>query len=180
MTKNNKKGLSARQIVNRFLKGVYVDENVDAISSAVADSPLPFCSVAVPFPVTVIEKVYGNIGAGKAMYELRREGRGAETVAVPDYPQLRDILLDLSEPDVWESMSVKDHPSFPEIIFRRGLKWKYSLDAAGNADVHKIESLLSSQYGDAVRAAGLDPFCLDLALYLMVKKGEGARMHERG
>lgn len=87
---NDRKHLTPRQIINRFRKGEYVDEGIEAISSAVSSYPGSFEGVAVPFPVSIVEMVFENIGLGKVMYEMRKAVREIDVVKVPDYPQLRD------------------------------------------------------------------------------------------
>lgn len=58
---DDKKHLSPRQIINRYRKGEYVDESIEAISSAISSSGLSFDSVAVPFLTTIIEQVSMSI-----------------------------------------------------------------------------------------------------------------------
>lgn len=57
----NKRKLSARQIVNRYKKGVYVDECADAISAAVSVSDAEFECAAIPIQKHWIEDVFENI-----------------------------------------------------------------------------------------------------------------------
>lgn len=71
---DDKKHLSPRQIINRYRKGEYVDESIEAISSAISSSGLSFDSVAVPFLTTIIEQVYEHIDIAHAMYQRRKEG----------------------------------------------------------------------------------------------------------
>ena len=54
---NNKKHLTPRQIINRYRKGVYVDENIEVISSVISSCGQTFDSIAVAFPTTLAEKV---------------------------------------------------------------------------------------------------------------------------
>ena len=101
---DDKKHLSPRQIINRYSKGEYVDESIEAISSAISSSGLSFDSVAVPFLTTIIEQVFEHIDIAHAMYQRRKEGNEIDDIEVPDYPQLKELLQDLSYPTLWESM----------------------------------------------------------------------------
>lgn len=46
---NNKKHLTPRQIINRYRKGVYVDESIEVISSVISSCGQTFDSIAVHF-----------------------------------------------------------------------------------------------------------------------------------
>lgn len=165
---NGRKRLSPRQIINRYRKGEYIDESIEAISSTISSCPYPLDNIAVPFPMTIIEMVYQNINLGKAMYENRKKGMDIEDIKVPDYPQLRDILTELSEPLFWESMMDEKGIEFMDLIISRKLRNKYTLDS-DIADASKIESLLSSSYREKVQETGLCPFTLDMVLVSMLK-----------
>ena len=39
-----------------------------------------------------------NLSLARALYERQKEGQGTDDVVIPDYPQLRDLLTDLSYP----------------------------------------------------------------------------------
>ena len=165
---NGRKRLSPRQIINRYRKGEYIDESIEAISSTISSCPYPLDNIVVPFPMTIIEMVYQNINLGKATYENRKKGMGIEDIKVPDYPQLRDILTELSEPLFWESMMDEKGIEFMDLIISRKLRNKYTLDS-DIADASKIESLLSSSYREKVQETGLCPFTLDMVLVSMLK-----------
>ena len=165
---NGRKRLSPRQIINRYRKGEYIDESIEAISSTISSCPYPLDNIAVPFPMTIIEMVYQNINLGKAMHENRKKGMDIEDIKVPDYPQLRDILTELSEPLFWESMMDEKGIEFMDLIISRKLRNKYTLDS-DIADASKIESLLSSSYREKVQETGLCPFTLDMVLVSMLK-----------
>ena len=168
---NDRVHLTPRQIINRFRKGEYVDEGIEAISSAISSYRGTFENVAVPFPASIIEMVFENIGLGRDMYDLRKAGQKIDAVNVPDYPQLQDILMDLSEPTFWESMRDEKDNSFLDILSEHGLRGRYTLDA-GAEDYHKVENYLSNSYKDAIENAGLCFFSLKLALYLMFRKNQ--------
>lgn len=53
---NDRKHLTPRQIVNRFRKGDYVDESMEAISSVISSCGEDFDSVAIPIPDNLVEK----------------------------------------------------------------------------------------------------------------------------
>lgn len=165
---NGRKRLSPRQIINRYRKGEYIDESIEAISSTISSCPYPLDNIAVPFPMTIIEMVYQNINLGKAMYENRKKGMDIEDIKVQDYPQLREILTELSEPLFWESMMDEKGIEFMDFIISRKLRNKYTLDS-DIADASKIESLLSSSYREKVQETGLCPFTLDMVLVSMLK-----------
>ena len=165
---NDRKHLTPRQIINRFRKGEYVDEGIEVISSAVSSYSGTIDGAAVPFPTSIIEKVFENIGLGRDMYELRKAGRDINAVVVPDYPQLKDILKDLSEPILWESMRDEKDCSFLDKVKNQGLRERYILDA-GSADYHKVENYLSQSYREEIEGVGLCFVSFKLALYLMFK-----------
>ena len=61
-----------------------------------------------------------------------KQGQDIEGIEVPDYPQLGEILKDLSYPPLWESMQEKDTDvSFMEIIREMGFYSKYHLSESG-------------------------------------------------
>ena len=166
---SNDRHLTPRQIINRYRKGEYVDESIDAISSAISSCRQPFNSNAVPFPTNIIENVYENIPLSKTMYERQKEGKSTEDINVPDYPQLKEILTDLSYPPLWESMQegVTD-VSFVEIIRDRGLNGKYHLDG-GQTSCTRVTSVVSLLIGETVKQAGLSPITFSLCLNMMIK-----------
>ena len=55
---NNKKHLTPRQIINRYRKGVYVDESIEVISSVISSCGQTFDSIAVAFPTTLAERFW--------------------------------------------------------------------------------------------------------------------------
>lgn len=165
----NKVHLTPRQIINRYRKGEYIDESIEAISSAVSSCSLPLNSIAVPFPDSIIEKVYENIGTCKTMYELRKEGKSIDGIEVPHYPQLNDILVELSEPALWESMMDEKGIAYIDIIRQQGLYGRYILDSE-IADAHKIESYFTFFYRDAIRECGIYELALEMVLSFMLRK----------
>lgn len=171
---NERKHLTPRQIINRFRKGEYVDEGIEAISSAISSCPVTFEGVAVPFPISIIEMVFENIGLARDMYELRKAGKDIDVIKVPDYPQLRDILIDLSEPVIWESLQDEKDHSFMDKIKSHGLRNRYILDA-GSADYHKVDNYLSHSYETLIEEAGLCFISFKLALYLMFRTAQGSQ-----
>ena len=165
----NDRHLTPRQIINRYRKGEYVDESIEAISSAISSCRQAFNCNAVPFPTNIIEKVYEHIPLAKAMYEKQNAGKGIEDIDVPDYPQLREILTDLSCPLLWESMQegVTD-VSFMEIIRAKGLYGKYHLDG-GQTSCTRVTSVVSLLFGKVVEQAGLSSVTFSLCLHMMIK-----------
>ena len=164
---NDRKHLTPRQIINRYRKGEYVDEGIEAISSAVSSCAQPFDSVAMPFPETLVEKIFQNIGIARVLYERRKEGRSTDDVEVPDYPQLRDFLMDLSIPDLWESMQEgREDNAYFDILDQHGLRNKYTLDG-GKSKINKVASFYLSSYRESIRQTGLSYTIFELVLYLM-------------
>ena len=166
---DDKKHLSPRQIINRYRKGEYVDESIEAISSAISSSGLSFDSVAVPFLTTIIEQVYEHIDIAHAMYQRRKEGNEIDDIEVPDYPQLKELLQDLSYPTLWESMQEGQiDVGYYGIIRERKLRGKYHLDA-GLKSCTQAVSVLPSVYKERVRRTGLSDLSLEIALGMSQK-----------
>jgi len=166
---DDRKHLTPRQIINRYRKGEYVDEGIEAISSAISSCSQPFDSNAVPFPSTIIEMVYDNIETAKVLYELKTDGKSTDATAVPDYPQLKEILDDLSYPALWESMKDAKGIGFFDIIKERGLQSKYIFDYEGG-ELHKVSSFHSITYKNRIEETGLSYFTFDLVLHLMLRE----------
>lgn len=95
---NNKKHLTPRQIINRYRKGVYVDESIEVISSVISSCGQTFDSIAVAFPTTLAEKVLDNLTTVQLLYERQAAGQPIDDIVIEDYPRLKDILQDLSSP----------------------------------------------------------------------------------
>lgn len=167
---SNKKHLTPRQIINRYRKGEYVDESIEAISSTISQCNESFDSITIPFPTSIIEKVYENIGLARTLYELRSEGKSIEDIKIPNYTQLEEILIDLSNPVLWKSMLHKDNVSieFMEIIKEQGLNGKYRLDVKAESTTN-VTSYLSHTYRKQIESTGLDFTSLQLAISMMIK-----------
>ena len=165
----NDRHLTPRQIINRYRKGVYVDESIEAISSAISSCHQSFSCNAVPFPTNIIEKVYENISLSKAMYERQKDGIGIDDIDVPDYPELKGILTDLSYPSLWESMQKGETDvAFVEIIKDKEFYGKYHLDG-GQTSCTKVTSIVSLLIGKTVEQVGLSPVTFSLCLNMMIK-----------
>lgn len=164
----DRKHLTARQIVNRYRKGEYVDESIEDISSAIALSGKTFNNIAIPFPTNILEQVCKNISIAKTLYERQKAGKSTEDIIIPDYPQLKDLLTDLSYPTIWESIQKKekDYP-YSKILYDRGIMNKYHLDVKGQSN-YKIFSVLSTEYKNNVEQAGLPYFNFKLVLLLLI------------
>ena len=166
---NDSKHLSPRQIINRYRKGEYVDESIDAISSAISSCRQSFDCNAVPFPTSIIEKVYEYIPLAKCMYERQKKRKGIEDIYVPDYPQLKEILRDLSYPDLWESMQegVSDI-AFIDVLRERRVRGKYILDVEQTSQ-SKVISIVSHLYRQTIEDLGLSAIKFQLCVGMMVK-----------
>lgn len=162
--------LSPRQIVNRFSKGEYVDESIEAISSAISSCGKSFNSVTIAFPATIIEQVFENIDIAKALYERRKAGAATDDIAIPDYPQLRDLLTDLSLPVLWQSLQPDASVcAYMNIIDEHHLKGKYHLEP-GFGTFDDVVFALSPIYRPAVVRTGLSYPRFEIALFEMVKE----------
>lgn len=164
-----RKHLSPRQIVNRFKKGEYVDESIEAISSAVSSCGKTLDSVAVPFPTSIVEKVLENIDIAKTLNERQKAGACIDDIAIPDYPQLKDILTDLSYPSLWESMQAdKEDCAFWDITRKRNLREKYHLDT-GHGGFHGVMNFITRHCRPKVEQAGLSYASLEFVLSFILK-----------
>lgn len=166
---SDRKHLSPRQIVNRFKKGEYVDESIEAISSAISSCGKYFDSVTIPFPTSIIEKVFENIDIAKTLYERQKAGASIDDITFLDIPQLKDILMDLSHPGLWESMQTDSlDDAFWDITRERNLRGKYHLDT-GYGDSRKVIGVFSRAYRSNIEQAGLSYFSFDWALSIIIK-----------
>lgn len=164
---DDKEHLSPRQIINRYKKGEYVDESIEAISSTISSCPYTFDSVAVPFQSTIVDKVLENISIAKMLYELQKDGKSTDGVEIPDYPELRDFLMDLSYPPLWEAMQegrpIRDHMA---IMCQQNLKGKYHLVARAISS-HRVVDVSAIMYRKNIEEAGLSYDTLLIALGAM-------------
>lgn len=166
---NDRKHLTPRQIVNRFKKGEYVDESIEAISSVISSCGKSFDCVTVPFPTSFVEKIFENIDIAKMLYDRQKAGASIDDIAIPDIPQLKDILTDLSRPTLWESMQTDSlDDAFWDITREHKLRGKYHLDT-GNGDSHKVIGVISRTYRSNIEQAGLSYFSFEWALSIIIK-----------
>ena len=70
---NDKKHLTPRQIINRYRKGEYVDESIEAISSAISSCGEVFDSVAIAFPTTLVQKIVENLSTAQTSMNGKRK-----------------------------------------------------------------------------------------------------------
>lgn len=167
---NDRKHLTARQIVNRFRKGEYVDESLAAIASAVAASGESFNSVAVPFPQSIIERVGEHIVVAKTFYERQKAGLPTDDIELPDYPQLRELLTDLSHPAVWEMMQKGAEVSdYWDVLYDRKLYRKYHLDVKASS-MGLVTDLLWQCYKTVIENIGLSYATFEMMLYAMFQR----------
>lgn len=170
---DNKKHLSPRQIINRYKKGEYVDESIEAISSTISSCPCSFDSVAVPFQSTIVDKVLENISIAQTLYELQKNGESTESTDVPDYPQLKNILLDLSYPPLWESLQDGNlHLAYMDRMHDRNLYNKYLLETGAKYSFNVVNVSLVIHRKDVERA-GLSPIYLSSVLNHIFKTLSG-------
>lgn len=163
---NAKKHLTPRQIINRFRKGVYVDENNEMISSAISSCGQAFDSIALSLPTTLPEKVMENLATVRLLYERQVAGRSVEDIVIEDYPRLKDLLLDLSYPPLWESMSKDKEDSNPmDILNERNWIGKYQV---ADDESSRIIGCMTNLYDEAIQEAGLSPSTLHTVLLLML------------
>ena len=163
---NNKKHLTTRQIINRYRKGVYVDESIEVISSVISSCGQTFDSIAVAFPTTLAEKVLDNLTTVQLLYERQAAGQPIDDIVIEDYPRLKDILQDLSYPPLWDSMHKnKEDNDFMDILNERGWVHKYHV---ADDQSSKALNCMTSLYRDAIEKAGLSSSTFYIALYFML------------
>lgn len=167
-TQNDRKHLTPRQIINRFRKGKYIDESFEYVSSVVSSCSETFDSVAIPFPITIAEMVVENITIIKTLYERKVAGLPVDDVSIPNYPQLKDFLMDLSEPELWEAMGKDENPgNYWNILEKYGLSGKYILD--NEASISNAVDYATGIGRDAIKSAGLSTAIFNIALYFMLR-----------
>ena len=107
---NDKKHLTPRQIINRYRKGEYVDESIEAISSAISSCGEVFDSVAIAFPTTLVQKIVENLSTAQTLYERQKEGKPIDDIVIEDYPYLKGVTdpyeADLSGKNPYSSWTV--------------------------------------------------------------------------
>lgn len=163
---NNKKHLTLRQIINRYRKGVYVDESIEVISSVISSCGQTFDSITVAFPTTLAEKVLENLTTAQLLYERQAAGQPIDDIAIDDYPRLKDILQDLSYPPLWESMyKDKEDNDFMDILNERGWVHKYHV---ADEQSSKALNCMTSLYRDAIERAGLSSSTFYIVLHFML------------
>ena len=163
---NNKKHFTPRQIINRYRKGVYVDESIEVISSVISSCGQTFDSIAVAFPTTLAEKVLENLTTAQLLYERQAAGQPIDDIAIDDYPRLKDILQDLSYPPLWESMHKdKEDNDFMDILNERGWVHKYHV---ADDQSSKALNCMTSLYRDAIEKAGLSSSTFYIVLHFML------------
>lgn len=166
---DDKDHLSPRQIINRYKKGEYVDESIEAISSTISSCSYSFDSVAVPFQSTIVDRVLENICIAQTLYELQKNGESTESTDVPDYPQLKNILLDLSYPPLWESLQDGNlYLTHMDRMHDRNLYNKYLLETEAKScfDVVAVSLVIHRK---EVERAGLSPVYLSSVLNQIFK-----------
>lgn len=148
------------------ITGVYVDENIEVISSVISSCGQTFDSIAVAFPTTLAEKVFENLTTAQLLYERQAAGQSIEDIAIEDYPHLKDILQDLSYPPLWESMHKdKEDNVFMDILNERG--WVHKYHVADDQSLKTLSSM-TSLYRDAIEKTGLSSSTFYIALYFIL------------
>lgn len=163
---NDKKHLTPRQIVNRYRKGVYVDEGIEAISSVISSSSQVFDNVAIPSQTSLPVKVVQNITIAPKLYERQKAERAIDDIEIPDYPQLKEILLDLSYPPLWEYLMGNSNDLI-NILSERGLVCKYRLDVKAKYVSNAVD-YACLLYKDNIEQVGLPNSLFKIALSLML------------
>ena len=141
---------------------------MEAIASALSTTHEAFNSVAVPFPTTIADAVLDNLALARTLYERQKEGLGTDNVVIPDYPQLRDLLTDLSYPTLWESMHESPDIDYRRIPRERGLEGKYHFDSPTES-LGTVMSVLSNVYEPRVERLGLDFYRLKRVLSTIIR-----------
>lgn len=163
---SNKRNLSARQIINRYKKGVYVDECADAISAAVSASDAEFEYVAIPIQKHWIEDVFENIDL--CIQLSKEQDKADDILAGVSDERIRSLLLDLSTPDLWNA--IMGDGNYIDIIFSHGLRNKYQLPNA-------VKIICAASYIERERleSLGIDRANLELALRFIVAEPKTER-----
>lgn len=160
----NKRGLSPRQIINRYKKGVYTDACADAISAAVSASDVEFECAAIPVQRHWIEETIENIGL---CFQLSKERDKADEILTDIGDEhARSLLIDLSTPDLWNA--IIDDGDYFDIIWRLGFNKKYRISNAT-----EIIETVTYMEREALERLRIDKVNLTLALrYMIVKPKE--------
>lgn len=163
---NDKKHLTPRQIINRYCKGEYVDESIESISSAISSCGEVFDSVAIAFPTTLVQKIVENLSTAQTLYERQKEGKPIDDIVIEDYPYLKDILMDLSYPPLWETM-MKDRKdnAFMDILKER--QWACKYRHADTSTTTTI-SFITSLYSRDIDKTELSSSTFEIVLRLML------------
>lgn len=141
---NTKKHLSARQIINRYKKGVYTDESSDNISAAISSSEQDFNNVALPVQTCWVDEVIENIELCIRLSE-NEEGKDAILSTISD-ERAKSVLTDLAMPEVWKA--IHGYGNISMALYSHGLLCKYPLrnsysvvQVACDAERNKIKEL---------------------------------------
>lgn len=122
----NKQGLSPRQIINRYKKGVYTDACADAISATISTSDIDFDYVAIPIQRHWLEDVFENIGL---CFQLSKErDKADEILADINDERVRNLLLDISTPELWNA--IMGDGNYWDVVRNLGFRKKYQLSHA--------------------------------------------------
>lgn len=124
--------------------------------------------MAVPFPTTIADVVLDNLALARSLYVRQKEGLSTDDVAIPNYPQLRELLTDLSYPTLWESMQEGPDSDYRLIPRERGLEGKYHFDSPTES-FKKAMSALSNVYEPRVERLGLTFYRLKHVLSTIIR-----------
>lgn len=158
---NTKQHLSARQVVNRYLKGVYTDECADTISAAISSSSQSFNSVAIPIQSCWVDEVMENIELCFKLNE-RTDDKDAILSVVSD-ERARSVLSDLATPDVW--IALLEEKEMFDVLYAHGLMSKYPL-----RNCYSVLDAYCHSEKDRLKELGINYLKLLSALSLMFKE----------
>lgn len=154
----NKQGLSPRQIINRYKKGVYTDTCADEISATISTSDMDFDSVAIPIQKHWLEEVFENIGL---CFQLSKErDKADEILADIDDEHARNLLLDISTPKLWNA--IMGDGDYWDVAWDLGFRKKYQLPHAP-----KVINAVSYIERKRLENLGIDMVILTLTLQYM-------------
>ena len=109
-----------------------------------------------------------NISVVKNLYERQVAGKPIEDINIPDYPQLKDFMMDLAYPPLWESMCKNEESNkFWNILDDKGFNRKYTLDV--QCSKLKVVDCVAMLYREAVEEVGLSYSTFTLVLDFMLK-----------
>ena len=175
--------LTPRQIINRYAKGKYVDEDMESISSSVSSCGKNFNSITIPLPFTFVDKILENLDVLLKLYGMLKAGQdiGKDFLENPqkfcnqikyaDTPFLKECILELANPSVLGRAIDKDKESkyYLNYLVENNLLFKY--EAALNVSrgqSHNVISYSCQKYKAEIEACGLSPLEFEMIMNSLI------------